>query len=63
MINFEIEYTTNLDDRKTVTLRGASITDVYLNFVSASPKHYIITDIKEVKKLKRYTLFKNANLR
>ena len=46
MINFKIEYTTNLDDRKTVTVRGMSVTDAYLNFVSASPKHYIITDIK-----------------
>ena len=48
MINFEIEYSTNLDDRKTVTLKGASITDVYLQFVYASPKHYIITGIKEI---------------
>jgi hypothetical protein len=48
MINFEIEYTTNLDDRKTVTLRGMSVTDAYLKFVAVSPKHYIITDIKEI---------------
>ena len=48
MINFEIEYTTNLDDRQTVTVSGASITDVYLQFVYDSPKHYIITDIKEI---------------
>lgn len=48
MFNFEIEYTTNLEDRKKVTLKGASKTDVYLMFVSASPKHYIITGIKEI---------------
>lgn len=48
MINFEIEYTTNLDDRNTATVRGMSVTDVYLNFVADSPKHYIITDIKEI---------------
>lgn len=48
MINFEIEYTTNLDDRHTVTKKGISITDVYLNFVAESPQHYIITDIKEI---------------
>lgn len=48
MISFEIEYTTNIDDRQTVTLRGANITDVYLQFVCSSPKHYIITDIKEI---------------
>ncbi len=47
MTDFEIEYTTNLDDRNTVTLKGASITDVYLVFVAVSPMHYIITDIKE----------------
>ena len=48
MINFEIEYTTNIDDRHTVTMAGANITDVYLAFVCASPKHYVITDIKEI---------------
>ena len=48
MITYEIEYTTNLDDRKTVTLKGASLTDAYLSFVAASPMHYIITDIKEI---------------
>ena len=48
MITFEIEYTTNLDDRNTVTKRGTSITDVYLNFIAESPMHYIITDIKEM---------------
>ena len=48
MISFEIEYTTNLDDRNTVTVRGTSITDVYLQFVFASPKHYIIASIKEI---------------
>lgn len=48
MINFKIEYTTNLDDRLTATVRGMSVTDAYLRFVSSSPKHYIITDIKEI---------------
>lgn len=48
MTNFEIEYTTNLDDRHTVTVRGKDLTDAYLKFAFASPKHYIITDIKEI---------------
>ena len=48
MHNFEIEYTTNLEDRQTVAVRGTSITDVYLQFVCDSPMHYIITDIKEI---------------
>lgn len=48
MLNFEIEYTTDLEDRKKVTLRGTSKTSVYLMFIAASPKHYIITDIKEI---------------
>lgn len=47
MITYEIEYTTNLDDRKTVTMMGANKTDAYLKFVAAYPKHYIITDMKE----------------
>ena len=45
---FEIEYTTNLDDRHTVTMKGESLTDAYLKFVYASPIHYIITEIKEI---------------
>lgn len=53
MNNFEIEYTTNLDDRQTVTMRGKDKTDAYMNFVFASPKHYIITDINEIKEDER----------
>lgn len=48
MKNFEIEYTTNLDDRHTVTMRGKDKTDAYLKFVFAYPKHYFIADIKEI---------------
>lgn len=48
MKTYEIEYTTNLDDRKMVSLNNDSITDAYLAFVEKYPKHYIITDIKEV---------------
>ena len=50
MKNFEIEYTTNIDDRHTVTMMGESKTDVYLKFVVAFPKHYIITDMKEIER-------------
>ena len=49
MTYFEIEYTTNLDDRKTMVMAGLNKTEAYLRFVMASPKHYIITDIKEVR--------------
>lgn len=48
MKTFEIEYTTNIEDRKTITFAGTSITDVYLKFVSAFPTQYIITEIKEL---------------
>lgn len=48
MKKFEIEYTTNLDDRHTVTMIGKDLTDAYLKFTFASPKYYIITDIKEI---------------
>ena len=48
MTQFEIEYTTNLDDRRTMVMLGINKTEVYLKFVAASPMHYIITDIKEV---------------
>ena len=48
MLNFEIEYTTNLDDRHTVMMSGENVTEVYLQFVYDSPIHYIITDIKEI---------------
>lgn len=49
MFSYKIEYTTDLDDRITETIRGNSITEVYLTFIANHPKHYIITDIKELK--------------
>lgn len=48
MKTFEIEYTTNIEDRHTVTMMGASKTEVYLTFVVEHPKHYAITDMKEL---------------
>ena len=48
MITYEVEYTTNIEDRKTMVMVGTSITDVYLRFALASPKHYIITGIREL---------------
>ena len=48
MTQFEIEYTTNLDDRHTVTMSGESKTDVYIKFVCDNPTDYIITDMKEI---------------
>lgn len=48
MTQFEIEYTTNLEDRLSMVMLGMNKTEVYLRFVAASPMHYIITDIKEV---------------
>lgn len=45
---FEIEFTTNIEDRKTQTVKANSLTEAYLNFVLANPKHYAITDIKEI---------------
>lgn len=48
MTTFEIEYTTDLDDRHTMVMLGINKTEVYLKFVAASAMHYIITDIKEV---------------
>ena len=47
MATYEIEYTTNLDDRHTVVMEGKDKTQVYLKFVCEHPKHYIITNIKE----------------
>lgn len=47
MITFEIEYTTNREDRSTVTVKAKDKTEAYLGFVYANPKHYIITDMKE----------------
>ena len=48
MKNFEVEYTTNIEDRQTVIMSGTSKTDVYLKFVVAFPIHYTITDMKEI---------------
>lgn len=48
MTEYQITYTTNLEDRRTACLQGTSRTDAYLRFVLASPKHYIITDMKEI---------------
>ena len=50
MKHYEVEYTTNIDDRKTITVVGADTTDVYLKCVTAFPKHYIITNIRELRK-------------
>lgn len=48
MKTFEIEYTTNIDDRQKTTMTGDSKTDAYLKFVLAFPRHYAITDMKEI---------------
>ena len=48
MSTYEIEYTTNLEDRLTVCLQGSSKTEVYLRFAMAHPIEFIITDIKEI---------------
>lgn len=48
MKTFEIEYTTNIEDRKNVTVKAKDVTEAYLNFVYAHPIHYAITDIKEL---------------
>ncbi len=48
MAKFAVEYTTDLEDRHTVTMSGESKTDVYLKFVCDNPTEYIITDMKEV---------------
>ena len=50
MKTFEIEYTTNVDDRKKAIVEGKDKTDAYLSFVVASPMHYIITEMKEIRK-------------
>ncbi len=49
MTYFVIEYTTNLDDRKRMAMMAISKTEAYLRFVMASPKHYIIVDIREIR--------------
>ena len=47
MKTFEIEYTTDLDDRHTATATGKTLTEAYINFVCANPEAIIITDMKE----------------
>lgn len=48
MKTFEIEYTTNMDDRHITTVTGETLTEAYVNFVCANPKTTIITDMKEI---------------
>ena len=48
MKTFEIEYTTNIEDRHTTTMSAANKTEAYINFVCAFPKEYAITDMKEI---------------
>ena len=48
MKTFEIEYTTNLDDRITDVVEAPDFTKAYLKFTLEHPEHYIITDLKEV---------------
>ena len=47
-MSYIVEYTTNLEDRHTVTMSGESKTDVYVQFICKHPDNYIITDMKEV---------------
>ena len=48
MNKYEIEYTTNIDDRKTVVVTAESKTAAYLQFIDKYPKHYAITNMKEI---------------
>ena len=48
MKTFEIEYTTNIEDRHTTTVDAEDKTKAYLTFVFEHPKHYAITDMKEI---------------
>ena len=50
MKEFEIEYTTNIEDRQKVTVSTRDKTSAYLNFVFANPIHFIITDMKEIER-------------
>lgn len=47
MKTFEIEYTTNTEDRHKVTAQAENLTKAYVDFVVKHPRHYIITDMKE----------------
>ncbi len=48
MKTFKIEYTTNIEDRHTTIIDAEDKTKAYLKFAFAHPKHYTITDIKEI---------------
>lgn len=48
MKHYEVEYTTNMDDRHTATVTGKNLTEAYVSFVVSKPKGYIITDMKEI---------------
>ena len=50
MKEFEIEYTTNIEDRQKVTVTANDLTTAYLNFIYANPIHYAITDMKEIER-------------
>ena len=49
MKTYDIEYTTNIEDRLTTFIEAENKTDAYLQFAFASPRHFTITDIKERK--------------
>ena len=48
MKRYEVEYTTNIDDRHTEIVEGDNITDAYLKFVVQHPKHYAITGMTQL---------------
>lgn len=48
MKRYEVEYTTNVDDRLTEIVTAKDKTEAYLTFVVEHPKHYAITDMKEI---------------
>ena len=45
---FEIEYTTNENDRKTELVTDQDYTKAYLQFVGEHPEHHIIVEVKEI---------------
>lgn len=48
MKRFEIEFTTNMNDRQVTQIAAQNKTDAYLAFVKRYPKHYIITNLEEM---------------
>lgn len=38
-----VEYSTNLDDRKTETIAAETYTDAYVKFSVKSPNYYIVS--------------------